>query len=93
LLSENFEDQGRYERNTNLVALTWLISFRKIQQIETLAAEYLFFMSYIAGQGIPHLLLPIASKLKQSRAIGTLKAYAFITSREGGKLYDIHRLV
>jgi tetratricopeptide (TPR) repeat protein len=96
LLSEDFEDQGRYEGNTNPIALTWLISFRQIQQNDNLAAEYLFFMSCIAGQSIPHSLLPslpTASKLKQSKAIGTLKAYAFVTSREGGKLYDIHRLV
>ena len=93
LLSENFEDQGRYESIKNPIALTWLISFRQLQQHDILAAEYLYFMSCIAEQGIPRSLLPAASNLKEVKAIGTLKAYAFIVPREGSDSYDIHRLV
>ena len=90
LLSKDFEDQGRYRSIKNPIALTWLISFRKIQQYDRVAAEYLYFMSCVAQQDIPYSLLPPASNSKES--IGTLKAYAFIT-RKGGNSYDIHRLV
>ena len=93
LLSKDFEDQGRYQNIQNPIALTWLISFRQIQQYDLLAAEYLYFMSCLAQQDIPHSLLPSASKSKEVIAIGTLKAYAFITPRKGGNSYDIHRLV
>ncbi len=76
LLSKDFEDQGRYETTQNPIALTWLISFRQISRCNQLAAEYLFYMSCIAQQDIPHSLLPPALKLKEVEAIGTLKAYA-----------------
>jgi hypothetical protein len=93
LLSEDFEDQGRYQNIKNPIASTWLISFRQIQQHNPLAAQYLYFMSCVAQRDIPHSLLPSASKLREVRAIGMLKAYAFITVHKGGKSYDIHRLV
>jgi tetratricopeptide (TPR) repeat protein len=93
LLSKDFEDQGRYKNIKNPIALTWLISFRQIQQYDLLAAECLYFMSCVAQQDIPHSLLPSASKSKEVMAIGTLKAYAFITPRKRGNSYDIHRLV
>ena len=93
LLSIDFEDQGRYRSIKNPIASTWLISFRQIQQYDLLAAEYLYFMSCVAQQGIPHSLLPSASKLREVQAIGTLKAYGFITISEEGNSYDIHRLV
>jgi len=93
LLSEDFEDQGRYQNIKNPIASTWLISFRQIQQHNTLAAQYLYFMSCVAQRDIPHSLLPSASKLREVRAIGMLKAFAFITVHKGGKSYDIHRLV
>jgi tetratricopeptide (TPR) repeat protein len=93
LLRENFEDQGRYESIQNPIALTWLISFRHIQQYDLLAAKYLNIMSCLAAQDIPHSFLPEASKSEEIKAIGILKAYAFITLRKGGKSYDMHRLV
>jgi hypothetical protein len=93
LLSSDFEDQGRYRNIKNPIASTWLISFRQIQQYDLLAAEYLYIMSCVAERDIPHLLLPSASKLREVQAIGILKAYAFVTTREGGYSYDIHRLV
>ena len=96
LLSRDFEDKGRYKSTTavkNPIALTWLISFRQILTRDILAAEYLFFMSCVAQQDIPDSLLPEAPKLKRIEALGTLKAYAFITPRDGQRSYDIHRLV
>jgi len=93
LLSEEFEDQGRYREVKNPIASTWLISFRQISSRDQLAEEYLCFMSCVAQQDIPLSLLPPATKLKQLEAIGTLSSYAFITKRNGQDSYEIHRLV
>jgi hypothetical protein len=43
LLSEHFEDDGRYIEAKNPVASTWLISFQQIQLHDPLAADYLAF--------------------------------------------------
>jgi tetratricopeptide (TPR) repeat protein len=93
LLSVDFEDQGRYREIKNPIASTWLISFRQLSNRDPLAKEYLCFMSCVAQQDIPRSLLPPATKRKELEAIGTLKAYAFITQRDGQDSYDIHRLV
>jgi tetratricopeptide (TPR) repeat protein len=93
LLSVEFEDQGRYKEVKNPIASTWLISFRQISSGDPLAKEYLCFMSCVAQQDILYSLLPPATKRKGLEAIGTLRAYAFITKREGQESYDIHRLV
>ena len=93
LLSAEFEDQGRYREVKNPIASTWLISFRQISSRDPLAGEYLYFMSCVAQQDIPRSLFPLATKRKELEAIGTLKAYAFITKRDSQDSYDIHRLV
>ena len=93
LLSADFEDQGRYREVKNPIVSTWLISFHQISSRNPLAEEYLYFMSCVAQQDIPRSLLPPATKRKELEAIGTLKAYAFITNRDGQDSYDIHRLV
>ncbi|OAQ69057.1 kinesin light [Pochonia chlamydosporia 170] len=76
-----------------LLATTWLISFNHISKHDPLAAEYLKFMSLLAEKDIPKSLLPTARKIEALEAIGTLKAYAFITQREGQDSFDMHRLV
>jgi tetratricopeptide (TPR) repeat protein len=93
LLSRDFEDRHRYETIQNPVATTWLISFRHISDHDPLAADYLRFMCFLAGKDIPQSLLPPAKRLKAVEAIGTLKAYAFISQRKESDTYDIHRLV
>ena len=93
LLSVDFEDQGRYREIKNPIASTWLISFRQISEHDPLAEEYLCFMSCVAQQDIPSSLLPPATRRRELEAIGTLRAYAFITKRDGRDSYDIHRLV
>jgi tetratricopeptide (TPR) repeat protein len=96
LLRRDFEDKGRYKTTTaikNPIALTWLISFRQILTRDPLAADYLFFMSCVAQQDIPGSLLQPAPKLGKVEALGTLKAYSFLTPREDGDSFDIHRLV
>jgi hypothetical protein len=88
-----FDYQERYREAKNPIASTWLISFRQISSRDPLAKEYLCFMSCVAQQDIPRSLLPLATMRKELEAIGTLRAYAFITKREGQDSYDIHRLV
>ena len=93
LLSEDFEDRYRYKEIQNPVATTWLVSFGRISQHDPLAAEYLKFMSLLAEKDIPRSLLPTARKPEAIKAIGTLKAYAFISQRKGQDSFDMHRLV
>jgi tetratricopeptide (TPR) repeat protein len=99
VLSEDFEDDGRYRESKNPVATTWLISFEQIQHRDPLAAEYLSFMSCLDPNKIPKSLLPPAQpKKKVIDAIGTLSAYSLITKRPtdqpvDDQSFDLHRLV
>jgi len=51
LLSEEFEDQGRYQNRRNAIATTWFISFEQIQKHNAIAADYLSFMACTANNG------------------------------------------
>jgi tetratricopeptide (TPR) repeat protein len=83
LLSGEFHDQGRYREVKNPVATTWYVSFEQIQEHDKLAVEHLSFMACTASNDIPESMLPTeGSQVAQTKAIGTLKAYAFITERE-----------
>jgi hypothetical protein len=94
LLSEEFEDDGRYDNIKNPVATTWLISFEQIRYRDALAADYLSFMACIDAKDIPQSLLPAgASRKKEIDAIGTLEAYSFIIKRAADVTLDLHRLV
>ncbi|KAK4652643.1 hypothetical protein QC762_0075260 [Podospora pseudocomata] len=93
LLSSHFDDRHRYKNIQNAVATTWLISFQQISDHDALAADYLRFLCFLAGKDIPHSLLPPAGTLETVEAIGTLKAYAFISQQNESDSYDIHRLV
>ncbi|KAL1992613.1 hypothetical protein VTN49DRAFT_4645 [Thermomyces lanuginosus] len=93
LLSRDFEDHHRYREAQDPIATTWLISFRQINDHDQLAADYLKFMCFLSEKAIPRSLLPQVSALEAEDAIGTLKAYAYITEREKSDTYDIHRLV
>jgi tetratricopeptide (TPR) repeat protein len=94
LLSEDFDDDGRYEDVKNPVATTWLVSFEHIRRLDPLAAEYLSFMSCIDPKDIPQSLLPPAqSRKKETDAIGTLDAYSFVSKRAADEALDVHRLV
>lgn len=94
LLTEDFEDDARYSDLKNPVATTWLISFRMIQQRNSLAADYMSFMACIDHKDIPKLLLPPGPSPKNEMdAIGTLSAYSFVTVRPEDAALDLHRLV
>ncbi|OCL11362.1 HET-domain-containing protein [Glonium stellatum] len=94
LLSEEFEDDGRYRDIKNPIATTWLISFDQIQRRDRLAADYLSFMACIEPKDIPQSLLPAGeSRKKEVDAIGTLTAYSFVNKRPAEECFDLHRLV
>jgi tetratricopeptide (TPR) repeat protein len=101
LLSEDFEDEGRYRDLKNPVATTWLISFEQIRQRDPLAADYLSFMACVDAKDIPQSLLPPGpSRKKEIDAMGTLQGYSFITKGSAGSsnptdlaAMNIHRLV
>ncbi|KAK5327659.1 hypothetical protein LTR93_003045 [Exophiala xenobiotica] len=101
LLSENFNDEGRYKTALNPIATTWLVSFRQIEQQNRLAADYLDFASCLSEKNIPQSLFPPAQIEKETiDAFGVLRGYGFFTRHDNrdvdaavGPLYDMHRLV
>ena len=94
ILSEEFEDEGRYANATNPVAATWLVSFEQIRTRDPLAADYLSFMSCVDAKNIPQSLLPPAQSIQKAlEAIGTLSAYSFVIKHKAGQLMDLHQLV
>ncbi|KAF4814019.1 Nephrocystin-3 [Colletotrichum tropicale] len=94
LLSEDFDDQDRYETIQNPVATTWLISFENMARDKPLAAKYLSFVCYLAEKDIPKALLPPGDSARQTdEAINILLSYAFIQQRGSKKEFDVHRLV
>ncbi|KAM0458291.1 hypothetical protein ACHAPV_006102 [Trichoderma viride] len=100
LLSEDFEDEGRYRDLKNPVATTWLISFEQVRKRDPLAADYLSFMACVDAKDIPQSLLPPGpSRKKEIDAMGTLQGYSFITKGSAGSsnpvdsAVNIHRLV
>jgi len=94
LLSQDFEDEGRYGNVKNPIATTWLLSFEQIRHHDPLAAEYLSFMACVEPKNIPRSLLPPGpTRKKEIDAIGTLDAYSFIIRRPADTTLDLHRLV
>jgi hypothetical protein len=51
LLSEEFEDHGRYRNMKNSIATTWFISFEEIRKHDSVAADCLSFMACVANNG------------------------------------------
>ncbi|KAF3065591.1 hypothetical protein CFAM422_009628, partial [Trichoderma lentiforme] len=92
LVSEDFEDEGRYRDLKNP-----LISFEQVRRRDTLAADYLSFMACVDAKDIAQSLLPPGpSRKKEIDAMGTLQGYSFITKGSAGSLnsaVNIHRLV
>jgi tetratricopeptide (TPR) repeat protein len=92
LLSEDFQDTGRYKDIKNPVIATWLTSFKQIQKQDQLAADYLSFMCCLNPRNIPSSLLPMPTTRKhQVDALGLLDAYCFINGHDNN--INMHRLV
>ncbi|KAI0901639.1 hypothetical protein F4806DRAFT_485327 [Annulohypoxylon nitens] len=92
LLTKRFEDQNRYRDSVNPIATTWLISLNQIERDYPMAARYLKCICFMGEKDIPKSLLPPGDKLEEDGALGVLIGYAFITMREQGDSFDIHRL-
>ncbi|KAF7716534.1 Uncharacterized protein PECH_005178 [Penicillium ucsense] len=93
LLSEEFEDQGRYQSARNPIASTWLTSFQQIQETDPVAADCLAFLSCVSASDIPTCLLPVYDEVKREKAIGLLKSYSFVRGNNNGERLNCHRLV
>lgn len=94
MLSEHFEDEGRYREGQNSIATTWFISFKQIRQRSLVAIENLSFMACLLHQNIPQSVLPPAtSKREFIEAIGILTAYSFVVKQDNGQVFSMHRLV
>jgi tetratricopeptide (TPR) repeat protein len=85
LISKEYKD---------IIALTWLISFKQIRRQDAVAADYLLFMAYIDLSDVPLALLPTTSpREKGIDAVGTLVDYSFVSKRTAESSLDLHRLV
>jgi tetratricopeptide (TPR) repeat protein len=93
LLSEDFEDGGRYKSIRNPVATTWLTSFEQIRRQSRLATDYLCFMACVKEKDILISLFPPAPIVEQQKAIGILSSYSFVRMRHEDSRLDMHRLV
>ncbi|PKY04536.1 hypothetical protein P168DRAFT_253741, partial [Aspergillus campestris IBT 28561] len=94
LLSQDFDDDYRYEETQNPVATTWLISFEQIRRSNPMATEYLSHIACIHHRDIPLSLLPPGgSPVEQQKALGLLKAYSFLTQMTDSVFLNMHRLV
>ncbi|KAJ9130190.1 Acyl transferase/acyl hydrolase/lysophospholipase [Pleurostoma richardsiae] len=92
LLSQELPDRMRYRESKNAVTATWLVSFKKIREIDRNAADLLSFMSQIEPKAIPQSILPgLESEVQMKSAVGTLCGYAFVTKR--ADMLDMHSLV
>ncbi|KAI1661935.1 hypothetical protein F4813DRAFT_346255 [Daldinia decipiens] len=79
---------------TKAVLKTWTVSFEQIRKCDRIAAEMFSYMACLDPKAIPQSLLPAQQlEVDFEHAIGTLLGYAFITRREDGSMFDMHRLV
>ncbi|KAJ6014335.1 Acyl transferase/acyl hydrolase/lysophospholipase [Penicillium herquei] len=93
LLSEDFEDRGRYNSIRNPVATTWLTSFDQIRKEYPTATDTLAVMACLSSRDIPISLLPFCDKVEQQRILGLLEAYSLIRIQPNRQRLDLHRLV
>ena len=100
LLSDNFEDEERHALSKNPIATTWSVSFEYIRKHDPQAADLLSFIGMLANEGVPEFLLPHGTDpVKFEKAVGTLQAFSFVSTRyveledTQHRVFDFHRLV
>ncbi|KAH0536549.1 hypothetical protein FGG08_006579 [Glutinoglossum americanum] len=95
LLNHEFRDLVRDPGASNAVLKTWMLSFNQIRRDDPRAADLMSVMSFFDRQRIPRYLLLKRSEsaVRFAKALGTLKAFSFITSNQNDTMFDIHRLV
>ena len=95
LLDEEAGDLRRDSSVPHSVIRTWQISFDQIKRTKPQAAELLSLMAMLDRQGIPEFLLCIQypNAIDFENALGILREFSLITTEEGGKFFEMHRLV
>lgn len=94
ILSIAFRDKTRYRQAANAVATTWLLSFGQTMATDEDAAELFRYMACLEWKAIPHSILPaMEPAARMDSAVATLCSYSFVTRRDSGSVYDLHRLV
>ena len=98
LLSKDLRDQRRNLQDSgipNSVIRAWKVTFDQIREQDVRASEILSLMAVLDGQGIPEMLLNqnAESKTDFFEAVGTLKAFSFISKETGAATFIIHHLV
>lgn len=94
LLSQDFEDLGRYTGINNSIVTTLLTLFNHISQNTPIATQYLKFISILAEKDIPITLYPPEMDERLVRkAVDVLIGYGLVLQRKNPDSFDIHRLV
>lgn len=105
LLSKPFETVGRDSETPRAVTATWIISFELIKRRNSLAAQFLSFLSLFDHKAIPRDFINYyyhtqasskdaegSTAVALTEALGKLFAFSFISKQKSNSL-DIHRLV
>ncbi|KAI5460666.1 hypothetical protein BGZ63DRAFT_488681 [Mariannaea sp. PMI_226] len=103
-LSEPFQTVGRDSETPHAVTATWIISFNQIKQRNPFDSGVLSFISLFHWQAIPREFVEDYCRRIQSecadtieaakitKALGTLKAFSFITEDKDRNI-NMHRLI
>ncbi|CZR66344.1 uncharacterized protein PAC_16245 [Phialocephala subalpina] len=94
LLKKELPDFRRDSESQNSVIRTWKVSFDRIRQRWTRAADMLCLMAFLDRQAIPKTLLQRKGEKMAEfvDALGKLKAFSLVSTGKGDTL-EIHRLV
>ena len=98
LLSEEMTDRRRNLQGfgiANSVIRAWKVTFDQIIKQDFRASEILSLMAVLDGQRVPKMLLNQSDTNRTDfiKAVGTLKAFSFISEETGAATFMMHRLV
>ena len=98
LLSKDSKDRRRNLQDigiANSVIRAWKVTFDQIIKQDFRASEILSLMAVLGGQRVPEMLLNrlATNQTDFIAAVGTLKAFSFISKEIGAATFIIHRLI
>ena len=98
LLSKETHDRRRNLQGfgiANSVIRAWKVTFDQITKQDFRASEILSLMAVLDGQRVPEMLLAQfdTNQTDFIEAVGTLKAFSFVSEEIGAATFMIHRLV
>ena len=83
IMSKDFHDDTRYKGSPNAVAMTWMVSFKQIDECNVVAAELLTYMSCVEWKAILHSISPsVQPEARIEEAISMLCGYSFLARHE-----------